>query len=106
LSSDNPFPQTQMYFDGDTCEERDRVRLAKLMLRVWRVMKGGEWRTLGELANLTSGSEASVSARLRDLRKERFGAHTVERRRMYQPGLFEYRVVPNPQTFVEEVEGE
>lgn len=95
------FPQTQMYFDGETCEEQDRVRLAKLMLRVWRVVKGGEWITLSELASQAGGSEASVSARLRDLRKQRFGAHTVERRHVCQ-GLFEYRVTPNPQTLVEE----
>jgi len=40
----------------------------------------------------TSHPEASVSARLRDLRKEKFGGHVVERRAVKR-GLFEYRVI-------------
>jgi len=92
------FPQARLYFDGETYDpDKDAVRLTKLMLRVWSFVQSGEWVTLSELANATGGTEASVSARLRDLRKERFGAHTVERRRMYNPtlGAYEYRVIPN-----------
>jgi len=44
------------------------------------------------LAHWAGGSEASVSARLRDLRKAKFGAHTIERQRV-SAGLFRYRMV-------------
>lgn len=80
-------------FDGKTYEQPlDQVRLSGLMLRVWRVVEDGQWHSLAELAKLTGGTEASVSARLRDLRKPRFGSHVVERRRVKETGLFLYRL--------------
>ena len=84
--------------DGATYEpEFDEHRLGAQMRRVRAVMVDGEWRTLYELATLVGAPEASVSARLRDLRKRRFGSHVVERRRRGAPahGLFEYRLVPS-----------
>jgi len=54
-------------------------------------MSDGQWRTLGELSALTGDPEASISARLRDLRKPRFGGLTVERKYIRR-GLFAYRV--------------
>ena len=44
------------------------------------------------LSPMVGGSEAGISARLRDLRKPRFGGYTVERRRV-DGGLFEYRIL-------------
>jgi hypothetical protein len=90
-------------FDGDTYEPGlDRSRLTGQLLRVYRVMRGGQWLTLREISEATSeegalDSEASVSARLRDLRKARFGSHLVDRRRRGEGrrGLHEYRV-PRP----------
>jgi hypothetical protein len=81
-------------FDGATYEpQRDKVRLNRQLQAVWNVMRDGQWRSLCELATQSGEPEASVSARLRDLRKTRFGAHLVERRRREnQPGTFEYRV--------------
>lgn len=82
-------------FDGDTFEPNlDFSRLLTLMERVEALMSDGLWRTLEEIRSLCGGSEASVSARLRDLRKEKWGAHIVERRRRGEPkaGLWEYRV--------------
>lgn len=69
----------------------DFDRLNAQAKRVFRVMADGEWRTLRELAGATGDPEASVSARLRDLRKPRFGGLTVERRRRGR-GLWEYRI--------------
>lgn len=81
-------------FDGETYEpEHDAKRLRSQLERVFYLMRDGEWRSLGRIAELAGGSEASVSARLRDLRKEKFGAHEVDRRRV-EGGLFEYRLVP------------
>jgi hypothetical protein len=57
----------------------------------------GGWRTLAEIARNVSYPEASISARLRDLR--RLG-YVVDKRRRGEPkrGLFEYRVSkPAPQ---------
>lgn len=84
-------------FDGRTFEEdKDGQRLSRLLTAVKRCMQDGEWRTLAEIHRAIGyqGTEASVSARLRDLRKDKFGGYTVERRRRGEPsdGLFEYRV--------------
>lgn len=82
--------------DGGTFDPyQDEDRLNAQMRRVFAVMRDGGWRTLAELSSETGDPEASVSARLRDLRKGRFGGLVVERRRvMDSDGLFEYRVQP------------
>jgi len=86
----------QLRFDGTTFEpERDAVRLTRQWWDVWRVMSDGEWRTLRELAAATGHPEPSVSARLRDFRKARFGGHDVERDYLAD-GLWRYRLTPNP----------
>jgi hypothetical protein len=56
-------------------------------------MKDSQWRTLSGIADMTGDPEASVSAQLRHLRKERFGKHTVRRRHLGS-GLYEYQVIP------------
>ncbi len=92
----HPSLQRELYFDGETYEpEFDRSRLTGQLMRVYSVVRDGRWHTLRELSEECGGSEASVSARLRDLRKVRFGEHTVERRRIgdAKSGLFEYRLL-------------
>lgn len=80
-------------FDGETyVEERDQARLAAQIHRVFQCMKDGRWRSLQDISTITADPLQSISARLRDLRKERFGAHRVERR-YKDAGLFEYRLV-------------
>jgi uncharacterized protein YfaT (DUF1175 family) len=80
-------------FDGDTYEpERDADRLGAQMRRVAEVMRNGKWMTLAGIAEATNDPEASVSARLRDLRKKRNGAHVIEREYVMR-GLFRYRMV-------------
>lgn len=84
-------------FDGATYQPvPDHGRLTSQMLRVFQVMSDGRWRPLGEIAMTTGDPQASVSARLRDLRKEKFGGHVVERRARgeRERGLFEYRLLP------------
>jgi len=88
--------QTVMNFDGPTFSPQyDGDRLTSQLAKVFTLMRDGSWRTLGEIADSVGGSEAGVSARLRDFRKERFGSHSVERRRRGEPsdGLFEYRLL-------------
>lgn len=79
-------------FDGSTYDaKRDGARLSGVLERVHKLMGDGQWRTLAQISKTVGASEACVSARLRDLRKSRFGCHSVERRRVTK-GLWEYRV--------------
>ena len=88
------------FFDGETFDfDRDAERLTGQLDRVRSVMRDGRWRTLAEIAARVEGSEAGVSARLRDLRKPRFGGLTVEREYV-ERGIWRYRVLPaNPDSF-------
>jgi hypothetical protein len=82
-------------FDGETYEpEHDKGRLGAQLDSVRRLMADAAWRTLDEISAAVGAPPASVSARLRDLRKEKFGGHVVERqaRGGRAAGLFEYRV--------------
>ena len=80
-------------FDGKTVDPAiDGDRLGRQMNAVFAAMKNGGWWTLRGLANVSAGTEAGVSARIRDLRKRRFGGYTVLRRRV-RAGLWEYRLV-------------
>lgn len=80
-------------FDGLTYSPAlDSARLTSQLDRVRYLMLDGNWRTLDQIKERAGGTDASVSARLRDLRKPRFGGFTVERRRV-SGGLFEYRLV-------------
>ena len=85
-------------FDGDTYEpEIDHDRLSTQLQAVKMLMADGEWRTLDEINLVVPGSVAGISARLRDLRKDKFGGYIVERRRSHIAiaGLFEYRLAVN-----------
>lgn len=80
-------------FDGATFEpSRDGERLTSQLIRVKELMLDGQWRSLPQIAAVVGGSEAGVSARLRDLRKPRNGAYTVNRRHVAE-GLHEYQVI-------------
>ena len=87
--------------DGSTYEAvPDQSRLNAQLRRVVVAMRDGAWRTLGEIEGVTGDGQTSISARLRDLRKERFGVSTVERRRRGDEGrgLFEYRLLLSDKT--------
>lgn len=79
-------------FDGGTYErKKDLERLTSQLGRVRAVMISGEWRTLVEIERLAAAPQASVSARLRDLRKDKFGGYEVHRRRLAgTSGLHQY----------------
>jgi hypothetical protein len=74
----------------------DGARIASLLERVKAHMLSGAWYTLDELASLVGGSEAGISARIRDLRKPQFGGYNIQRRRRAmgpaKGGLHEYRL--------------
>lgn len=80
-------------FDGGTYDAlRDGDRLSRQYDVVYDLMRDGRPRTLAEIAALTGCPEASVSARLRDMRKPRFGGHDVVRAYKLD-GVWSYRVV-------------
>ena len=71
---------------------RDGERLARQTRAVWNVMRVMGWRTLPELASVLDEPQQSISARLRDLRKPRFGGWDVQRQ--YEGnGVWAYRVL-------------
>ena len=79
-------------FDGETYDrDRDGARLAYQMSAVVSLVKNGSWWTLKDLSRTTGYPESSVSARLRDLRKPKFGSFNVERKYISR-GLWAYRV--------------
>jgi hypothetical protein len=86
--------ETTRFAGADYNPERDNARLGAQLLRVWSVMSDGLWHTLPQIAQATGDPEASISAQLRHLRKDRFGAHTVEREYI-RNGLYRYRLIIN-----------
>jgi hypothetical protein len=79
-------------FDGETYDEkRDRTRLARQLRSVFEYMADRHWHTLDQLERELGHPPASISARLRDLRKRKFGCWVVERRYV-DHGLWEYRL--------------
>jgi hypothetical protein len=89
--------QATASFHGETYEAgKDYTRLRNLADRVFDVMSDGQWHTIDGVQKLTGGSHGGTAARIRDLRKEKFGAHIVERRRVAgHNGLHEYRLIRN-----------
>lgn len=82
-------------FDGPEIAKADTVRLTGQCLKVFDIMKhGGSW-TLAQLSEASGYPQASISARIRDFRKHRFGSHTIERTN-HGDGLFSYKLIVNP----------
>jgi hypothetical protein len=92
---ETPLFDTSPRFDGATYVPAvDHARLSGQLARVYEVMRSGQWLTLDDISNATGDPAASVSAQLRHLRKKRFGANTVEkRRRTATGGEYQYRVI-------------
>jgi len=80
--------------DGETYEAQfDYHRLNKQQRRVWLAVIDNEWHTLAELSDLLGDPETSISARLRDFRKAKFGSHKVDAHRIvFGGGTWEYRL--------------
>jgi len=79
-------------FGGSTfVYERDADRLKSQMKVIRAAMSDGAWHTLAELAERSGYPEASISARIRDLRKPRWGGFEVQRE-FVRRGLWRYRM--------------
>jgi hypothetical protein len=78
--------------DGHTySHDEDYLRLNRQAKRVFEAMADGLWHRPRELERLTEDNWSSINARLRDLRKAKFGGWDVQKRRL-PSGLFEYRL--------------
>lgn len=85
--------QQELVFDGaDYVHELDGKRLAKNHLKLKNLMQDQRFRTLSEISAITNIPEASVSAGLRDFRKERFGSHIVNKNYL-ENGLYSYQLI-------------
>jgi hypothetical protein len=75
-------------------EELDGKRIARQheVIRDF-MLSNSNWWTLSELHKLLQFPEASISAQLRHLRKERFGSYIIEKRRR-TVGTWEYKLFP------------
>jgi hypothetical protein len=83
--------EPSLRFDGPDLQPEDHARLTGQIGAISALMSDGLWRKLRVISECTGAPEASVSAQLRNLRKPRFGSHTVERRHLGS-GLYEYRL--------------
>jgi hypothetical protein len=93
-----PEPEPQRAFDGETYDpKRDYIRLSGQLAKVFEFMSDGKWHTLRQIVDACGGSEAAVSARLRDLRKKKYGGYTVLREHL-QDGLHRYRLMTDAET--------
>lgn len=96
-ATDLPFAGPSLFdlppvFDGATYEpEHDQARLTGHLKAVYEYLASHDWVTIAELAQAVGCSEAGASARIRDLRKPKFGHHQIDRKRV-EGGLYMYRV--------------
>jgi predicted transcriptional regulator len=81
-------------FGGTTFNEKiDGKRLSTQLQAVKTLMVDGLWRSLKQISREVGAPESSISARLRDLRKPRFGGYVVDRNRVSENGgTYIYRV--------------
>ena len=86
-------------FNGSDYDPKfDNERLTGQIKRIYELMIDGQWRTLAEIESVTHDPQASISAQIRHLRKERFGSHIVNKRSRGERvvGLYEYQLLkPN-----------
>jgi len=82
------------HFNGpDYIPKLDHKRLTTQNQVIRDFMIDGKWRTLQEIENGTGFGQASISAQLRHLKKEKFGGFTLNKQRRKLAGLFEYQIL-------------
>jgi len=98
---------TEIHFDGaDYQPTLDQQRLTGQLDTIRSIMLDQRWHTVDDIVAKTRFPANSVQAQLRNLRKPRFGGYQVEKRRVTDTGLYEYRLghshyyaeQPKPQT--------
>ena len=92
----DPHPLPRASFDGaEYVPEFDAERLTGQLRRVCDLRRDGQWRSLDDIHGITGDPHASISARLRDLRKVKFGSHALESKRFGDRtrGYYKYRLI-------------
>lgn len=85
---------TNVVFDGDDyVHQRDSKRLKTQLEQIESYIEGKGYLTLQEIADATGFAQTSVSAQLRNLRKERFGSRKIDRKYISN-GLYSYKLMP------------
>jgi predicted Rossmann fold nucleotide-binding protein DprA/Smf involved in DNA uptake len=81
-------------FDGRHFDaEKDQVRLTAQMKGVYDTLKETKgWMTVAEIESETGYPQPSISAQLRNMRKEKFGALDVKGRYRAETRIFEYKL--------------
>ena len=90
--------KTEIYFNGsDYVPSYDQKRLTKQIYIIKDLMLKSGFVTLQDIENVTGFPQASISAQLRNLKKERFGGYILEKRRTEnkESGTFEYKLSAN-----------
>lgn len=86
-----------------TTEDRERMRPILELVR--DLMADGRERSLRQICTaIGRGSEASISARLREIRNAPGSEWNVGKRRTSTPGLWVYRMTPKPVSGQRELE--
>ena len=91
-------PDQPSIFDGPYVTEDDDPRLKTQLGRVFALMRDGKPRTLHEIHAAAGGSAAGISARLRDLRKSKFGGFEIITEN-HGAGRFTYQLVDGHRPF-------
>lgn len=82
-----------MVFDGNHYHQtEDEIRLTKQLQGVYNCIRDGGWQTVKEIADKTNYPQPSISAQLRNLRKEKFGGMNVQGRYRSGTRIFEYKL--------------
>lgn len=87
-------PPPDGHRDGETYDAAfDYDRLNAQAKRVYDVMSDGQWWTLAGISARTHDPEASISARIRDFRKHKFGRLDVDAEKVAGTNQFRYRLL-------------
>lgn len=81
-------------FDGESFDkDKDQARLTSNIVKVRQFMSDGEWHTAHDIRRgIGASPDTAILERVRDLRKERFGAFSIESKRR-EGGTWCYRMV-------------
>jgi|DEB0MinimDraft_6_1074348.scaffolds.fasta_scaffold15051_6 predicted transcriptional regulator len=85
-------PDQPSIFDGYYVTAADDGRLLNQLERIFYLMRDGQPRTVAQIHAIVGGTQTGVSARLRDLRKAKFGAYEIVTND-HGGGHFTYRLV-------------
>lgn len=92
MSQPDLFQHAPRFDSGIDLTPADQIRLTKQQERLVAYMAHGNWRTLREIEIATGIPQASASAQLRHIQREKFGSHVVEKENR-GGGLWVYRLV-------------